>query len=689
MQGPFDALTGLPCGSLFIHRLHQSMRLAESDGYGLAVVSIGIENAPDTASAGNPLLAAAQRLLPCMGPYDTLGRLEGHDFVAVLVAMPAAADVAERCQQLIAAVGAPGIRAGIAVFPHDGAASTTLLRHADQARGYAAEQGLACQFFSAEAQRKAQDRAGMAAALRDAGANSELLLLYQPLAELRGGAIATLEALVRWQHPHRGLLAAADFIPIAEAAGLDNELADWVLQRACRDLCAWRDAGHTGVRVTLNISQLQFRDPAFPGHVAATLERHGLTPDLLALEITETALTMAGADCDATLAAFHRHGLGLTLDDFGTGNSSLANLKRFPFDALKIDIAFVRNVATSASDAAMCRTMIDMAHHLGMRAVAEGVETESQCDFLRRNMCDMIQGYFFAEPLPPEGIAGLLREQHRLPPHLLHAPQRQRRLLLVDDEPNIVASLKRLLRSDRYQIHTAHSGQEGLDVLAQHAIDVIVSDQRMPGMLGVDFLRKAKQLYPDTIRIMLSGYTELQSVTDAVNEGAIYKFLTKPWEDELLRKQIAEAFRVKEIADDNARLYLELHAANQELAAANQRMERLLRETSHGLDRAGPGIAPDVLRQLPLAVLGVDDAGVITFASQRAEMLLAHAAPLPGAMAGEVMPVLFGAPAGASGTAPLRDTVDIGNGRYAVHTCSMGGALPGRLIVLMPAETTP
>jgi CheY-like chemotaxis protein len=380
-----------------------------------------------------------------------------------------------------------------------------------------------------------------------------------------------------------------------------------------------------------------------------------LTPDLLALEITETALTMAGADCDATLAAFHRHGLGLTLDDFGTGNSSLANLKRFPFDALKIDIAFVRNVATSASDAAMCRTMIDMAHHLGMRAVAEGVETESQCDFLRRNMCDMIQGYFFAEPLPPEGIAGLLREQHRLPPHLLHAPQRQRRLLLVDDEPNIVASLKRLLRSDRYQIHTAHSGQEGLDVLAQHAIDVIVSDQRMPGMLGADFLRAAKDLYPDTVRIMLFGYTELQSVTSAVNEGAIYKFLTKPWDDELLRGHIAEAFRLKEIADENDRLNLELRTANADLAAANRKMEELLRQKQQQItrDEISLSVARELLQFMPLPVIGLDDEGMVAFVNAAADQLYQHGGGILGEDAALVLPELF--KAGRS----LEDTQDV------------------------------
>ncbi len=183
-----------------------------------------------------------------------------------------------------------------------------------------------------------------------------------------------------------------------------------------------------------------------------------------------------------------------------------------------------------------------------------------------------MQGYFFSTPLDAAAIATLLRDGQRLPAHLLRIQKQKRTLLLVDDETNIVSALKRLLRRDDYQILTAHNGQEGLDVLAKNAVDVIVSDQRMPGMLGADFLRAAKGLYPDTIRIMLSGYTELQSVTDAVNEGAIYKFLTKPWEDDLLRGHIAEAFRLKEIADENERLNLELRTANHDLASANRRM---------------------------------------------------------------------------------------------------------------------
>ncbi|UUZ57482.1 response regulator [Massilia sp. H-1] len=193
-------------------------------------------------------------------------------------------------------------------------------------------------------------------------------------------------------------------------------------------------------------------------------------------------------------------------------------------------------------------------------------------------MCDQVQGHFFGRPDDFAAISALLQAGTSLPQHLLRIQKQKRTLLLVDDEPNIVSALKRLLRRDNYQILTAHSGEEGMQVLAANDVDVIVSDQRMPGMIGADFLRAAKGLYPDTIRIMLSGYTELQSVTDAVNEGAIYKFLTKPWDDEQLRGHIADAFRLKEIADDNERLNLELRTANQELALANRRMEDLLRQ---------------------------------------------------------------------------------------------------------------
>ncbi|WP_258194501.1 response regulator [Janthinobacterium sp. PAMC25594] len=223
-------------------------------------------------------------------------------------------------------------------------------------------------------------------------------------------------------------------------------------------------------------------------------------------------------------------------------------------------------------------------------------------------------------------------------------PAAQRRtLLLVDDEPNILASLKRLLRRDGYHILTANSGQEGLDVLASHAVDVIVSDQRMPGMLGADFLRKAKLLCPQTIRIMLSGYTELQAVTDAVNEGAIFKFLTKPWEDHQLREHIAEAFRLKGIDDDNVRLNAQLRDANQALAAANAAMQALVHQQQHQIsrDEVSLGIAREVLQFLPLPVIGLDDEGMIAFINAAAANLFERGAALLGNEAALVLPQLF------------------------------------------------
>ena len=218
-----------------------------------------------------------------------------------------------------------------------------------------------------------------------------------------------------------------------------------------------------------------------------------------------------------------------------------------------------------------------------------------------------------------------------------------RTLLLVDDEPNILASLKRLLRRDGYHILTANSGQEGLDVLASNAVDVIVSDQRMPGMLGADFLRKAKLLCPQTIRIMLSGYTELQAVTDAVNEGAIFKFLTKPWEDHQLREHIAEAFRLKGIDDDNVRLNAQLRDANQALAAANAAMQALVSQQQHQIsrDEVSLGIAREVLQFLPLAVIGLDDEGMIAFINASAANLFERGAALLGNEAALVLPQLF------------------------------------------------
>jgi CheY-like chemotaxis protein len=246
-------------------------------------------------------------------------------------------------------------------------------------------------------------------------------------------------------------------------------------------------------------------------------------------------------------------------------------------------------------------------------------------------MCDEVQGYYVSEPVAADTMTDFLRAGFGLAPHLLRFNRAQPTLLLVDDEPSIISSLRRLLRSDGYRILTANSGKEGLKVLAENAVDVIVSDQRMPEMTGVEFLRTVRQLYPDTVRIVLSGFTELQTVTDAVNAGAIYKFLTKPWDDEQLRGHVQEAFLYGAMANENRLLTLQVRTANQQLAAVNRRLESVLAQARHEIERGE--ISLDIVREaldnVPLPVLASDDGGTIVLANRAAlDLFAGHGAVL-------------------------------------------------------------
>lgn len=522
-----------------------------------------------------------------------------------------------------------------------------------------------------------------AAPLMLAVAEEQLQLRYQPMADLRSGSVVRFEALLYWQHPQHGLLHAWEFLPQAD----DREAAAvgaWTLRRAAADLRDWRRIGRPPLPVSLDISPAQFCDPGLSAQVAALLGEHGLPADALGLEISEDALAAAGDQRDELLDGYRTHGLGLTLDDFGNGPASLSNLGRYAWDAMKITAAFVRHVVADPQAAAICSSMIAMGQQLGITVVADGVADEAQCDLLRRHMCDQVQGEFFAAPMPAAALEAWLADLPALPAHLRRLHQPTRRLLLVDDEPNILSALKRLLRSDGYQIYTAADGPQGLAVLASQQIDVIVSDQRMPGMLGADFLRKARAMAPESIRIMLSGYTELQSVTDAVNEGAIYKFLSKPWDDEQLRAHVADAFNVKQHADAIARLHLEVRSANQELAAANRRMEQLLEEKQRQIrrDEISLNVAREVLQHLPLPVLGMDDTGMIAFVNQAAQALLRDAGALLGEAVADVLPEL------GMDSPPHSQTVHVGGRCYAAQVYPMGGASRSRgsLITLGTAD---
>ncbi len=655
-----DEVTGLPNRHALDEKLQGALTQASKEGGALALLSLSIDKLDaingELGHDGTDafLAAVAVRLTACVGARDAVLRQGGNEFALLVGQINNPYLVHQLCTRVLDALAEPldvaglarrpACNIGVALYPDDALDAATLLRYSRLALAKARQQGHnTFELFALEMDLRLDARAEMRVALRAAIAHEQLELVYQPSADMRDGSICAIEALVRWEHPMFGETCGPHFDALAEDAGLAGDVCAWALTRALQDIAAWTGAGLTPPRVALKVALAQVVDPLFPEQVAQALADSGLAPQQLCVEVTEATLVADPEAAAYTLGILKALGVCLTLDHFGTHRSSLSNLKSIPLDLVKIDNALIANLDSAPEDAAMVKSLIAMSHNLGIAVAAQGVESESQCDFLRRNMCDQIQGSFFSPPLSTGELAGLLTRGHTLPAHLLRIQQQKRTLLLVDDEPNIVSSLKRLMRRDGYQILTANSGAEGLDVLAANAVDVIVSDQRMPGMIGADFLRAAKELYPDTIRIMLSGYTELQSVTDAVNEGAIYKFLTKPWDDEQLRSHIAEAFRLKEIADENERLNLELRTANYDMAMTNRKMEELLRQQQQQISRGevSLNVAREVLQNLPLPVIGLDDAGMVAFLNGAATALFRNGGALLGNEAPVVMPELF------------------------------------------------
>ncbi|MYM91980.1 EAL domain-containing protein, partial [Rugamonas sp. FT82W] len=277
--------------------------------------------------------------------------------------------------------------------------------------------------------------------------------------------------------------------------------------------------------------------------VAQAVARHGIAPGLLTLEVTERAMLDDPGRTAATLAALRAIGVRIAIDDFGTGYSSLAYLKRFPVDALKIDIAFVRDVTSNPDDAAVVDAIIAMAHSLKLEVVAEGVETAAQLAYLGRQRCDQIQGYHYSRPLPAAQLERLLRDDVRLDLPDGVGTVAERTLLIVDDEPHVLSALQRLLRPDGYRVLAADGAAQALALLARHPVHLILCDQHMAEMRGTELLDQVQRMYPDTFRIILSGHTDLGEVVEAIHRGALYRFYTKPWDNRTLRENIRAAFR--------------------------------------------------------------------------------------------------------------------------------------------------
>ena len=559
-QGTHDQLTGLPNRELMRDRLELAIAAAHRHGQMVGVCFIDLDrfkviNDSLGHSTGDRVLeVVAERLRRVCREADTVARQGGDEFVVILPELEKAEDVIPAAQRILASMEAPilwqdkplelTLSMGVCVYPRDGEDVETLLRNADTTMYQAKDSGRNnYKFFTQELNARVLQRLTLEGQLRRALERDELELYYQPQVDLNTGYVTGTEALLRWNHPELGVVGPDQFIAIAEESGLIEPIGGWVLRRACRQAREWQDLGLPPLVMSVNVSARQLASQGVSRQVRQVLEEEGLEPEYLELELTETLLASGGSAVMDELRQLKQQEVMLALDDFGTGYSSLAYLQRYPFDTLKIDLSFIRGVTTNPDNATITRTIISMAHCLGLKVVAEGVEEENQANYLRRHGCDVMQGYFYSRPVSAEAMETLLAERRQLPATEDALQGAQRTLLIVDDEPNVAHALERVLRKDGYRILQAVNAAEGMELLARYGAAVVISDQRMPEMSGVDFLSRVKEIHPSTLRMVLTGYPDVETVTRAINSGAVYKFLTKPWDDGDLAEIVREAFR--------------------------------------------------------------------------------------------------------------------------------------------------
>jgi diguanylate cyclase (GGDEF)-like protein len=422
----YDAVTRLPNRNLFMQRLREAVEESRQDRRGVAVLFIDLDNfklVNDTLGheAGDVLLVTvSERLRALMRVGDLVCRLGGDEFVILLhpAGREEARIVAQRALESISQFVRVyeqevyvGGSIGIACFPEDGMDANALLRCADTAMYQAKENGRNnFQFYTSDMNLKALQHFALETSLRKALERDEMLLYYQPLVDVETLGIVGVEALLRWKSEEFGTFASSDFIAIAEQSGLINQIGTWALKAACRQMRAWREEGLSGLTVAVNLSTRQFHTGDLVGLVREALEESGLEPGALELEITESVLIKHNSEAIEKLMDLAELGVKLAIDDFGTGYSSLSYLKRLPIHRLKIDKSFVRESHTDPDDAAIASAIIGMASGLGIEVTAEGVENEEQLAFLKKAGCQIVQGYFFGSPLPPDELAKLVRQ---------------------------------------------------------------------------------------------------------------------------------------------------------------------------------------------------------------------------------------------------------------------------------------
>jgi diguanylate cyclase (GGDEF)-like protein len=707
-----DEVTGLANRNQLLDRMDAAVHSASWDPRPFTLLSVQIEQVDQLSQimgygAGDSMaMAVAARLKALVGPDDMVARVGSDEFALLLApsqsqapgggteALPReagqrmAAEVVRalsQAERLGPAEIVPVARVGVASFPDDAGTAVQLLEAAQTARLGAVDSKDQIAFFTPQINERAMRRLAIESGLRHAVDRDELRLRFQMQVDLTSGQAVGAEVLLQWQSEELGEVSPEEFLPVARQTGLVVMLGDWQREAVCTLLQNWLHEGVSPIRLGLNYSFLQLQQPDLVASIQQSLLRHGVPSTLLALEVSEQALVHGSQDISRKLSELRALGLEIILDDFGTGYSNLGQLSTLPVDVVKVHRSCVPDVMAASGAVSLTRAIINMAHSLQMKVLAEGVETEGQLTLLVANRCDRVQGAAFSPVLSLSELQSQLQAGPVCMPERFLRRQRERTLLLVDDEPNIVSALKRLFRRDGYRIVTASSGAEGLQRMTDYEVDVVLSDQRMPGMTGVEFLRRAKEIYPETVRMVLSGYTELQSITDAINEGAIYRFLTKPWDDERLRVHVQEAFTQKGMADENRRLAGEVRQASEELAQVNGRLERVLatQKAQIDLEEARAATSRDMLDLLPVPALGVDCDGLVVMVNLAAQQLFGADRLLLGQPAQTVLPPALWPLWSGTSTAGLKLDVTLAGRAWRASARPFGVSQPaGQLLAL-------
>lgn len=639
----FDALTALPNQLMFYDQARRLLALAKRRELPLGLIIIDIDRFHEVNQtlghiSGDELLRqVAGRLSGLVRESDILGRLGGDVFAVLL---PDLADtvqagiVARRfVETLIMPVRVDGqeifatASIGVVFYPQDGHDAHELVSNAELAVRHAKQRGRNnYEVYSPTLHINIRDRLMLETDLRNATLRNEFVLYYQPKVSCASGRITGVEALIRWQHPRRGIVPPEQFIPLLEETGLIVPVGRWVLREACRQAAEWQAGGLDLPSVAVNLSARQLQSETLLGDVAGTLATTGLKPVCLDLEITESMLMHNAESAIRMLGALKQTGVTLSLDDFGTGYSSLAYLKRFPLDAVKVDRSFVQDIAADSDDASITRAVITMAHHLKLKVVAEGVETAEQLALLISHQCDIIQGYFFARPMPAADMGELLRAEKSLPANLLRSGTRKPMALFV--AVNGCDEVISMLIRDGHRVCKADDFDAAMQWFSGNLADVIVCGPPGKNFNAARLIRHAAQTQPQCERMLMvdDRHWKMKPVMDLAASGLVDRVIHLPVDPATCRQAVEEALSRRHISDEYSRLSHEVEVAERELVRVDEERRRLEAENQllHAQEGAGYRILQEVVAELPWPVLGVDDGGMLALINDKAQALFAE-----------------------------------------------------------------